>query len=108
MINSFETQIKIAQAVLQTEIYLYLLGQFDMKYDIIGRDNSQDIFIEKLDIRALLRAQDRIRWVIVSTGLFITFLFNPSFGVIANDKDTVSALGRILESRLQVVVDSFV
>lgn len=87
------TQVKIAQAVLQAEICLYLPWQFGMDYDVIGRDSSQDLFTEQLDVRDLLRAQDRTRWVIVSTGLFMTFLLDPFFGVVSNDKDTVTALG---------------
>ena len=87
------TQVKIAQAVLQARVCLYLPWQFGMDYDVIGRDSSQDLFTEQLDVRGLLRAQDRTRWVIVSTGLFMTFLFNPSFGVVSEDKDTVTALG---------------
>ena len=87
------TQVKIAQVVLQAGVSLYLPWQFGMDYDVIGRDSSQDLFTEQLDVRGLLRAQDRTRWVIVSTGLFMTFLFNPSFGVVSKDKDTVTALG---------------
>ena len=87
------TQVKIAQAVLKAGVSLYLPWQFGMDYDVIGRDSSQDLFTEQLDVRGLLRGQDKIRWVIVSTGLFMTFLFDPSFGVVSHDKDTVTALG---------------
>ena len=87
------TQVKIAQAVLHADVYLYLPWQFGMDYDVIGRDSSQDLFTEQLDVRGLLRAQYRTKWVIVSTGLFMSFLFNPSFGVVSEDKSTVTALG---------------
>ena len=40
------------------------------------------MFDEQLDVRDLLRAQDRTDWVIVSTGMFTSFLFEEWFGVV--------------------------
>jgi len=38
--------------------------------------------------------QDRTEWVIVSTGMFTSFLFEPSFGVVDGAKYRARALGR--------------
>lgn len=48
---------------------------------------------EQLDVRDLLRSQSRTQWVIVSTGMFTSFLFEPAFGVVDLAHDTVRALG---------------
>ena len=64
-----------------------------MDYDVIGRGSSQDLFSEQLDVRDLLRGQSTTRWVIVSTGLFMSFLFEPAFGVVGEGMEVVTALG---------------
>lgn len=87
------TQLKIARAVLAARVKRYLPWQFGVDYDIIGPTSSQDLFTEQLDVRALLRAQEETKWVIVSTGMFTSFLFEPSFGVVSEDRKTVRALG---------------
>jgi hypothetical protein len=51
------------------------------------------LFDEQLDVRDLLRSQARTEWVIVSTGMFTSFLFEPSFGVVDLDQNTAHALG---------------
>lgn len=48
----------------------------------ISRDSPQDIFDAQLDVRELLRAQTRTGWVIISTGMFVSCLFEPAFGVV--------------------------
>lgn len=87
------TQLKIARAVLAARVKRYLPWQFGVDYDIIGPSSSQDLFTEQLDVRAILRAQEETKWVIVSTGMFMSFLFEPSFGVVSEDRKTVRALG---------------
>lgn len=86
-------QRKIAQAVLDAQVERYVPWQFGVDYDVIGRGSAQDLFDEQLDVRDLLRAQDRTQWVIVSTGMFTSFLFDPSFGVVDLAQNTVHALG---------------
>ncbi|MFM0740946.1 aromatic alcohol reductase [Paraburkholderia xenovorans] len=86
-------QVKIAQAVLAAEVGRYVPWQFGVDYDAIGRGSPQDLFDEQLDVRDLLRSQDRTEWVIVSTGMFTSFLFEPSFGVVDLANRTVRALG---------------
>lgn len=55
------------------------------------------MFDEQLDVRELLRGQSGTEWVIVSTGMFTSFLFEAYFGVMdlgANQgRGMVTALG---------------
>jgi hypothetical protein len=86
-------QVKLAQAALDAGVKRYFPWQFGVDYDLIGRGSAQDLFDEQLDVRDLLRSQDRIEWVIVSTGMFTSFLFEPSFGVVDLAHNSVHALG---------------
>jgi uncharacterized protein YbjT (DUF2867 family) len=85
--------LKQAQAALDAGVRRFLPWQFGVDYDIIGRGSAQDLFDEQLDVRDLLRSQDRMEWIIVSTGMFTSFLFEPSFGVVDLAKNTLHALG---------------
>ncbi len=86
-------QLKIAHAVLAADVRRYFPWQFGVDYDVIGRGSAQDLFDEQLDVRDLLRSQNCTEWVIVSTGMFTSFLFEPSFGVVDLAQNTVHALG---------------
>jgi hypothetical protein len=86
-------QRKIAQAALDAGVKRYFPWQFGVDYDIIGRGSAQDLFDEQLDVRDLLRAQSRTEWVIISTGMFTSFLFEKSFGAVDLATNTVNALG---------------
>src|SRR5580704_11840691 len=86
-------QLKLARAVLEAGVQRYFPWQFGVNYDVIGRGSAQDLFDEQLEVRDLLRSQGRMEWVIVSTGMFTSFLFEPSFGVVDLAQDTVHALG---------------
>ncbi|KAB8071388.1 hypothetical protein BDV29DRAFT_18625 [Aspergillus leporis] len=87
------TQLKLARAVLAAEVPRYIPWQFGVDYDIIGRGSAQDLFDEQLDVRDLLRSQSKTRWGIISTGMFISFLFEPSFGVVNLEEGSICALG---------------
>ncbi|MGV0834017.1 aromatic alcohol reductase [Mycolicibacterium thermoresistibile] len=87
------TQRKITEAALQARVSRYLPWQFGVDYDAIGRGGPQNLFDEQLDVRDLLRAQNNTEWVIVSTGMFTSFLFEPDFGVVDLGTRTVNALG---------------
>ncbi|MBE7210461.1 MAG: aromatic alcohol reductase, partial [Gluconacetobacter diazotrophicus] len=87
------TQRKLARAVLAAGVARYVPWQFGVDYDAIGRGSAQDLFDEQLDVRDLLRAQQQTAWIIVSTGLFTSFLFEPSFGVVDLAQNAVHALG---------------
>jgi hypothetical protein len=87
------TQLKISQAVLEAGVRRYLPWQFGLDYDAIGRASAQDLFDEQLDVRDLLRGQDKTEWVAVSTGMFMSFLFERAFGVVDLEAGKVQALG---------------
>ena len=95
------TQLKIARAVLAAKVPRYFPWQFGVDYDAIGRGSSQNLFTEQLDVRDLLRSQEETKWVIVSTGMFMSFLFWPPFGVVSEDRQVVKALGN-WENRVTV------
>lgn len=87
------TQRKLTHAVLRAGVKRYFPWQFGVDYDRIGRGSPQNLFDEQLDVRDLLRGQSRTEWVIVSTGMFTSFLFEPAFGVVDLPGRAVHALG---------------
>jgi nucleoside-diphosphate-sugar epimerase len=87
------TQLKIAQAALQAGVKRYVPWQFGVDYDRIGRGSAQDLFDEQLSVRELLRAQSKTEWLIISTGMFTSFLFDSTFGVVDLAQGHVRALG---------------
>lgn len=87
------TQMKVTHAALATGVHRYFPWQFGVDYDIVGKGSGQPVFDEQYDVRALLRSQDRTEWVIVSTGMFTSFLFEPAFGVVDFNTRTVHGLG---------------
>lgn len=87
------SQIKITRAAIAAEVKRYVPWQFGANYDAIGRGSAQPLWDEQLDVRALLRGQDRIGWLVISTGMFTSFLFEPAFGVVDLTENTVHALG---------------
>jgi hypothetical protein len=81
------SQLKIAHAVLEAGIKRYFPWQFGVDYEVIGRGSAQTLWDEQLDVRDLLRtqkgrAEEKTEWVIVSTGMFTSFLFEAYFGVV--------------------------
>jgi len=87
------TQRKIAEAALLAGIRRFVPWQFGVDYDEIGRGSAQDLFDEQLDVRQLLRSQTNTEWVIISTGMFMSFLFEPAFGVFDLVHNKAHALG---------------
>lgn len=71
----------------------FIPWQFGVDYDAIGRGSPQDLFDEQLDVRDLLRVQEQVKWLIVSTGMFMSFVFHPGFGVVDFTEGVVRALG---------------
>lgn len=88
-------QRKIARAALDAGVKRFVPWQFGVDYDLIGRGSPQDLFDEQLDVRDLLRAQRNTEWLIISTGMFTSFLFEPAFGVVDLAANTVNALGSL-------------
>lgn len=87
------TQMKVTRAALAADVRRYFPWQFGVDYDIVGKGSGQPVFDEQYDVRMLLRSQSRTEWVIVSTGMFTSFLFEPAFGVVDFDTKTVHGLG---------------
>ncbi|PVE50666.1 aromatic alcohol reductase [Rhizobium rhizogenes] len=88
-----DTPMKLAKAALQSGIPRYFPWQFGVDFEAIGRGGPQDIFDAQLDVRELLRSQNKTEWVIISTGMFMSYLFEPEFGVVDLENSTVRALG---------------
>ncbi|WP_298728571.1 aromatic alcohol reductase [uncultured Ferrovibrio sp.] len=87
------TQLRITRAVLAAGVKRYFPWQFGVDYDIVGRGSGQPVFDEQYEVRELLRAQQGTEWVIVSTGMFTSFLFEPAFDVVNLDRGTIHGLG---------------
>ena len=90
-----DAPMKVAKAALQAEIRRYFPWQFGVDFDVIGRGSPQDIFDSQLDVRELLRAQDETEWVIISTGMFMNYLFEPDVGMVDLANEAVNALGSL-------------
>lgn len=84
--------------MLEAGVKRFFPWQFGVDYDVVGRGSAQDLWDEQLDVRDLLRSQDQTEWVIVSTRLFMSFLFEPSFGVVELDEDKKGGIVRALGS----------
>ncbi|EBH9036917.1 TPA: aromatic alcohol reductase [Salmonella enterica] len=87
------TQIKITRAVLESGVSRYFPWQFGVNYDVVGKGSGQPVWDEQYDVRTLLREQSTTEWVIVSTGMFTSFLFEPAFDVVNLSEKTINALG---------------
>lgn len=95
MVAGSETPMKLATAALKSGVKRYFPWQFGVDFEVIGRGSPQDLFDAQLDVRELLRAQDKTEWVIISTGMFTSFLFEPIFEVVDFENDEVNALGSL-------------
>lgn len=87
------TQLNITRAVLAAGVHRYFPWQFGVDYDVVGKGSGQPVWDEQYDVRELLRAQTGTEWVIVSTGMFTSFLFEPAFDVVNLEQKTINALG---------------
>jgi len=86
-------QLKLANAVLDAGVKRYFPWQFGVDFEEIGRGSAQDLFDEQLDVRELLRSQSATRWVIISTGMFTSYLFEPFFGILDLENKSINAIG---------------
>ncbi|KAJ4295605.1 hypothetical protein N0V90_007618 [Kalmusia sp. IMI 367209] len=68
--------------------------QWGVDYDITGDGNGlMPLFGEQVEVRNLLRAeaaQHNVKWTIVSTGIFMSFLFEQFWGIVDRDEDKVA------------------
>ncbi|KAL9090553.1 MAG: hypothetical protein Q9165_005314, partial [Trypethelium subeluteriae] len=76
------TQRKLGRAVLKAGVGCYFPWQFGVDYDVIGRGSVQELFAEQVGVREMLRGQGAMRWVVVSVGMFMSFLFEEALGVV--------------------------
>lgn len=90
-----ETPMKVAKAALQAQLRHYFPWQFGVDFEVIGRGSPQDIFDSQLDVRELLRAQHETEWVIISTAMFINYVFDADSGMVDLANDTVNGLGSL-------------
>ncbi|MFS4429585.1 aromatic alcohol reductase [Chryseobacterium sp. S90] len=86
-------QLKLANAVLDAGVKRYFPWQFGVDFELIGRGSAQDLFDEQLDVRKLLRSQNTTKWIIISTGMFTSYLFEPFFGILDLEKKSINAIG---------------
>lgn len=87
------TQLKLTRAVLKARVRRYFPWQFGVDYDIVGQGSGQPVFDEQYAVRQLLRGQQNTEWVIISTGMFTSFLFEPVFDVVNLKQKTIHGLG---------------
>ncbi len=90
-----DAPMKLAKAALEANLTRYFPWQFGVDFDVIGRGSPQDLFDAQIDVRDLLRGQTRTDWVVISTGMFTSFLFEPVFEVVDLEKGRVNALGSL-------------
>ncbi|ETS76301.1 hypothetical protein PFICI_11688 [Pestalotiopsis fici W106-1] len=92
------SQLKLTRAVLEAGVARYFPWQYGIDYDVVGGGSAQDLFDEQLEVRNLLRssaasASSPVDWVIVSTGLFMSFLLVPEFGPVDLKNRVLRGLG---------------
>lgn len=87
------TQTKIARAALAARIPKFVPWQFGLDYDAIEANKQHDLFTEQVSIRNLLRWQLETEWVIISTGMFLNFIFEPDFGLVDLKEGKIEAIG---------------
>ncbi|KAJ2984862.1 hypothetical protein NUW58_g5835 [Xylaria curta] len=95
------TQLRVARVALRAGVGRFFPWQWGIDYDVVGAGSAQDLFDEQLEVRRLLRAQNEVDWVVVSTGLFVSFIFVPEFGPVDLAARTLRALGS-WDTRLSV------
>ncbi|KAF2468452.1 NAD(P)-binding protein [Lindgomyces ingoldianus] len=105
------TITKLAKEILQAGLLRKEAGlgklwffpwQWGVDYDVTGDCGGlMPLFGEQLQVRKLLRsqaAQSHVTWTIVSTGIFMSFLFEPFWGVVGEEKAGAGFVVRALKS----------
>ena len=77
------TMLKLTRAVIDAKVPYYVPWQHGVDYDVIGREGGQGMFSEQIDVRDALRGQSTTDWVILSCGIFMSFLFEEFWGVVS-------------------------
>jgi hypothetical protein len=95
--TSADSILKTVRAVLAAKTPRFLPWQFGVDYDTVGLGSAEPIWDDQFRTRELLRAQTETRWVVISTGLFMSMMFLPEFGIVdlhaAGGETAVRALG---------------
>ena len=81
------TMTKVTKAVLEARVGMYIPWQHGVDYDVIGREGGQGMFSEQIGVREMLRAQSATHWLIISCGIFMSFLFEDFWGVVSKRAD---------------------
>ncbi|KAJ9617046.1 hypothetical protein H2200_000767 [Cladophialophora chaetospira] len=76
------SMLKLTRATITAEIPYYVPWQHGVDYDTIGRQGGQGMFSEQIDVRDLLRSQRTTDWIVLSCGIFMSFLFEEFWGVV--------------------------
>ena len=84
-------QGKIARAVLRAGVRRYIPWQFGVDYDVIGPEAGGGLFAEQCEVREVLRGQKGTEWKVVSTGMFLSFVFEAVFGVVVQQSGGAGA-----------------
>ncbi|KAK4234109.1 hypothetical protein C8A03DRAFT_18926 [Achaetomium macrosporum] len=95
------TLLRVAEAVVAAGVRRFFPWQFGVDYEAVAEQSEQgvegsghkELFGEMLAVRRLLRGQSGTKWTVVSTGLFMSFLFLRGFGVVDLRERVVRALG---------------
>ncbi|KAF2706255.1 isoflavone reductase [Pleomassaria siparia CBS 279.74] len=79
--------------------------QWGVDYDITGdADGLMPLFGQQVHVRNLLRSkakESNVKWTILSTGIFMSFLFQQTWGVIEKESENVSNTRKINVSALR-------
>ncbi|KAK4035235.1 NAD(P)-binding protein [Parachaetomium inaequale] len=89
------TLLRIAEAAVAAGVKRFFPWQFGVDYEAFAAAESGhgELFGEMLAVRELLRGQRGTGWTVVSTGLFMSFLFLQGFGVVDLEGRVVRGLG---------------
>lgn len=93
------TMLKITNAVIAAGVRLYMPWQHGVDYDVIGPEAGEGLFGEQCRVREVLRAQEGkgTQWVVVSCGMFMSFLFEEWWGVVRRVEGLGSEEGKGME-----------
>lgn len=95
-------QLKLAEAAVQSTVRCFVPWQWGIDYDAVGRGCAMPLFDVQLDVRDLLRERMGVdggcgtgeaarRWVIVSTGIFTSFIVLEAYGVVVPATEPATA-----------------
>lgn len=94
------TLLRVAEAAVAGGVKRFFPWQFGVDYEVFGGGEGGvegsghgELFGEMLAVRGLLRGQEGTGWTVVSTGLFMSFLFLRGFGVVDLEGRVVRGLG---------------